>query len=427
MRDQGVAPPCWNSQFQTTKVKQDGWYEEQAWLTSSGRSAERPSTTSGSRAFGRRDQCSVDENLVRSLDAHPSHLPHCGRRRAPLTSCTYHVRAWQARTNGHNTNLITEWGHSPSWEPGFDQHERRTRRSAVPPPPTDAMVDTLRGEALYGPAAEPMVLASGHTMNARPLRSGEPGARSQHAPFATDSDPPDNGGAPPALFDSVTGVVRFTSHSMQRKEATQARQLQIEPGSLTPRWDAGEEPGPRSHLKMPRDNLAGGTLEVMAPEVMAPAAAPPPPPPPLPLPPPGGGAAIINPEIAAAFLQLSTALADRHTSWSAAFQAYDRAGEGVVSMSDLLRVFRAAGLSPSPSLLRSLPPSVLARTGVQYLAIQSMVLPSEPPAYAAPPDARRPPRPTAISCPSKATRPANASTLLHVPATLQAVPTRSPT
>ena len=47
-------------------------------------------------------------------------------------------------------------------------------------------------------------------------------------------------------------------------------------------------------------------------------------------------------------------------------QAYDRSRTGAVSLSDALRVFRSAGLSPQPSLLQRMP---LTANGLPYAII----------------------------------------------------------
>ena len=70
------------------------------------------------------------------------------------------------------------------------------------------------------------------------------------------------------------------------------------------------------------------------------------------------------PPVVAELCRLHSQLTARGVSWEAAFQPYDYARAGVVSMSDLLRIFRESGLSPPPSLLREVCSCALLRVRV---------------------------------------------------------------
>ena len=93
----------------------------------------------------------------------------------------------------------------------------------------------------------------------------------------------------------------------------------------------------------------------------------------------GGEAALTAlPPMIAELCRLHTQLTVRGVPWEAAFAPYDASRSGVVSMSDLLRVFRESGLSPQPSLLRELPNHTLTARGVWYAALQELVPTDEP-------------------------------------------------
>jgi hypothetical protein len=130
-----MAVPAWQGQYSTTVTRQQGWQEEEAWRTSDGLGTQRHMASNGARPFGRTAALSEHENL--------------------------------ARTNGHSTAHLTSWGHVRTWDTqrtDLTANDRATRRSAVPPPNTDAMRQTLKGEGLADGAAEPVVLMSGHAI-----------------------------------------------------------------------------------------------------------------------------------------------------------------------------------------------------------------------------------------------------------------------
>ena len=114
-----MAVPAWQGQYSTTVTRQQGWQEEEAWRTSDGLGTQRHMASNGARPFGRTAALSEHENL--------------------------------ARTNGHSTAHLTSWGHVRTWDTqrtDLTANDRATRRSAVPPPNTDAMRQTLKGEGL---------------------------------------------------------------------------------------------------------------------------------------------------------------------------------------------------------------------------------------------------------------------------------------
>ena len=328
-----MAVPAWQGQYSTTVTRQQGWQEEEAWRTSDGLGTQRHMASNGARPFGRTAALSEHENL--------------------------------ARTNGHSTAHLTSWGHVRTWDTqrtDLTSNDRATRRSAVPPPNTDAMRQTLKGEGLADGAAEPVVLMSGHAIKPGPQRAPVANSprRSDAVPWATI----DNTGAPAKeepIFDGVSGVALIRG-SRPTMPITTANAINVQPGSVQPITAGGPYPSevtatPR-YQHTPRETF----------HVVGAAAATPPPPPPLTF---VGGApsAPLSQEMLDALFGLARALEDRRQTWASAFTPYDRSGTGLVSLSDLLRVFRANGLAIQPQLLqRSLPNEGLAYRQVEQLA-----------------------------------------------------------
>ena len=274
-----------------------------------------------------------------------------------------------ARTDGHQTTNLTSWGHTGRFDQGpMSFTDRKSRREHLEPPSTAQIEAALHGVSLSaGEPPDPMILQAGITACTPGRRDRAPSQftpRSEPAPpWAHDGNPPHPNGDE-VLFDAVSGIARC---------ARGAGKMQA----------AGETPIKGVRTPAPLDHLRGTSFHDARTECRPP-----------PLTPQssaseaanllaatpgadGGGGGAPYAEVVTALYGLATALSDRRLEWRAAFQPYDAAGSGVISLSDLLRVFRAQGLCPQPSLLRELPRQTLVAGGVSYAALQAL-LPSRP-------------------------------------------------
>ena len=272
----------------------------------------------------------------------------------------------QARTNGHLTKHLTSWGHDCDYDRSSNLHAnyRSSRRMPIPPPSTETITRSLRGEGLEGSASEPMILAKGQTVN---LRSAPEPSPRRATPWATDDELSNLRPGNNVLYDSVSGASHATVNPRRRVDS-------LATGSLVPydedsrqaHCDAAEhKQGEHTPLPLPTpcDDCSDGEhlpyrlsvstdgksriRDVTAPQCL-------------------------SAEVIDAVTSLTTALADRHISWLEAFAPYDHRGCGFVSTDDMLRIFRAAGLSPSTSLLRFFSAPYLTPQGVDYRALREL-------------------------------------------------------
>ena len=317
---QGANPAA----FHNSGVRVGEWWQADAWRTTTTGAGDRQqaSAAMGSRAFGRRVPCQPDEML--------------------------------ARTDGRDPKALTSWGHDDTrWDRGRDPlpgagplpDSRAPRRAFVPPPSTAVMEASLHGEALTAAEPpEPYYFATGQaTTPGRSLvASGTytparvPAAAS--TPWACDGDAPQ---LTEVLYDAKAGIARC-GHGGGLAGAGSAKPRDHLHGAAA---NLKPEPAPAMTPSM-TPSTAGGFGGMHASATGAPQE------------PAAGMAAAGEPTLAslppvvAELCRLNTQLTARGVSWEAAFQPYDYARAGVVSMSDLLRIFRESGLSPPPSLLR---------------------------------------------------------------------------
>ena len=312
------------SNFNNSGVRVGEWWEHDAWRLTTGLAhgdRQRASAAVGSRPFGRREPCSEAENA--------------------------------ARTDGRNTSSLISWGHEGRWDRGSNAlpgagplpDSRPVRRNFIPPPSNAAALASIHGEQLTAGQHEAMHFQTGQVttpgrrfskeaMCAPPATSA---AQPEHAPFARDDDvraaSAEAHGEPPLLFDAKTGVACVArGHGLAAGPTPQA--VHLHGAQLR------EEEGGENNSSCNGSHRAGaGMRQAQTTTAVAAASHETPPP------------SILSPVIAEVY-RLSRALADRGVAWELAFAPFDPARTGVVSLSDLLRVFRDAGLSPQPSLLR---------------------------------------------------------------------------
>lgn len=237
----------------------------------------------------------------------------------------------------------------------------------MPPPDSAAMRQTLRGEGLVGATVEPTILASGHSMKLR-VGGAATLCRTKAAPWALDADQLSSNQC--TLFDAISGTASICG-SRPPIAAAVTTSMDSLPRQTEPMVGISNGEHTHRHQSTPRDSLFGA-VHTDSSVVQ------------LPVPPRGCGlgsdVTLQHPppaegqELLDMIVSLASALADRQTTWSRAFAPYDHAGTGIVSLADTLRVFRAAGLSPQPTLLRSLPTTVLCEPqGVLYRELERLV------------------------------------------------------
>ena len=293
----------------------------------------------------------------------------------------------QARGNGHVSADLISWGRDTRWDAAPPSEDRRPRRAFVEEPSTEQMRATLHGVSLSDSTQEPQVYVSGAVTT--PCRSGRAAVagtpRGGDAPWALHDEPSTS--APVHLFDSISGAVRCGTTPARPPQPSASH-------ALITGGEGGGAGGSSMDPNTPRASIAadaGRTAAVRREAAL---------------------------EVLNALDALHERLANRQTSWAAAFAPYDVQRSGVVGLSDLLRVFRSAGAAPSPSLLRQLPQAALCPAGVYYMDL------APPAAASAPP----PPEPllSATSDTSYAAHPASARRLEHAPhAAAAAVPATS--
>lgn len=204
-RDAGGAAPQARS-FAHTGVRVGEWWEEAAWTEGTG--GVRSAASAGSRPFGREACCSNSEHA--------------------------------ARSSGHATSNIVDWGQGASKETDFAQNSRRgvvetSLKSS------QAMSDTLVWNA------------AGQVPEARSGRRPPP-VPSQEAPYACDAYEQETPLQPPKLYSATSGLLSVGEHKGLSPGPANLPAKQ-QPASLTALVGDVDEPSPRRRAS---DLLAGG-------------------------------------------------------------------------------------------------------------------------------------------------------------------------